>query len=493
MTRQPCGPAHIWVPPGRRGTYLDEVGECAEELHWPLDPWGVTAVDALMSYGPRGDWHTLEAVLKMPRQTGKTKGVMLPIALTVSTVFDPMPRLWTAQLERTYEDTFELACSLIEGSEEFSRKVQRIRKGDGDKGIEFVNGSVLDFVVRSSKLGRGEGIPEQFHDEALYFKASFAGALLPTMAAQLNPRALFFSSGATAAADSDYLRDATERGRAGSDPDLVFVEYCAPGGWTEPGCAAERCDHALGTPGCALDDERLWFAAIPSLGIRTSLKFIRKMRRQLASAPVEFGREFLGWDEEPEASTRPPISVASWQALADPAGQIVGTPVLSLVVAPDRRSAAIGLAGWRGDGVVQVEVVRHGPGEGWVLPDLRKAHAAGMRTIGLDGKNPAWVLAPDLREIGFEVIELGAGDVVLGCGGLQKDVGMATIRHLGDGVLDRAFAVARKRPVGDGGGWAWSWSRSEGDITPVVAVTNARQVLVQRGTQAAYAIAEWGD
>jgi hypothetical protein len=456
----------------------------------PLDPWGVTAVEALTAYGPGGAWVSLEAALKMPRQVGKTKGIMIPIALTVSTVFDPSIRLWTAHTEKAYLEAFELAKQLIDGSDEFSRRVAHIREADGDKGIEFTNGSVLDFAVRSAKVGRARGLPELFMDEALFLKATFVNALLPTMAAQHNPRVWYFSSAAVETEDSDHLRSLTTRGRSGRDHTIVLVEHCAPGGWVRPGCEQASCDHAVSRTGCALDREDLWHAAIPSLGIRTSVAFIRTMRQSMT--PLGFGTEFMGWDQQPSGASASPISVADWAALADPESRREpdGRVALAVDISRDRSWASIAWCGRREDGRSHVELVRHGRGAGWVVAALDEL--AGKVPLALmepraNDVRPSIVgdtlalkpLAPDLLAVGLEPVLLGASQVAAACAGLQDDVVQDRVRHLGQRQVDDAVAGACKRDVGDGG-WAWGKKASAGvDITPLYAVTLARWALAE--------------
>jgi len=193
--------------------------------------------------------------------------------------------------------------------------------------------------------------------------------------------------------------------------------------------------------------------------------------------PEEFARERLGWWDAPEDEAAQPITVEAWAACADPGGQVAGTPVLAVDVAPDRSAACIALAGRRADGLTQVEVVRHGPGAAWVDAELDRASAAGIRVVAVDGRSQAAALVPGLEAAGWTVHVLGAADQVEACVGLHRDVLEVRVRHLGDPVLARALAVATTRPVGDGGGWAWARRRSDGDITPLVAVTDARWAL----------------
>lgn len=324
------------------------------------------------------------------------------------------------------------------------------------------------------------------------------GSLLPILSTKAKGQIIYGSSAPHAT--SLILHDVIRRGRAGL---MAYVEWRAPGSMAEPGCELPGCSHQPGTPGCMLDDLDAAVRCNPAAYHgRISREYLANERQELAAIPQEYARERLGWGEEPAGVASAPISAGAWAALADPAGQIEGTPALGLDVSPDRRSAAIGLAGRRADGMVQVEVVRHGAGESWVMPEMAKAYAAGMRVVAIDGKSQALAFKADLEEAGWTVVELGAADQVEACIGLQRDVLAGDrLRHLGDGgdpngvdVLALALSVATTRPVGDGGGWAWARKRSDGDITSLVVVTGARHVLPQVEASASVVpMAEWGD
>jgi len=471
------GPRYHWEPDGRVGSYVDEVAAVAEMLHRPLDPHGLIAVDVMTAYGHGGRWLTLEAVLKLPRQSGKTKGIMLPIALTASTIFPAMPRVWTAHREDAYLEAFDLAKILIEGSEEFSRRVLRISEADGNKRIDFTNGSSLLFAVRSAKFGRSKGIPEHFHDEALWFKADHAGAMLPTVAAQPNPRIWYFSSGATAASDGDYLRALTARGRLGGDPSLVYLEWCASGGWGKPGCEQRDCEHFPGTQGCALDNRDLWREAIPTLGGRTSEEVIEGMRRSMAKVPRIFGREFLGWDEEGEAeSRRPPITPDAWAALADPGMERPEElHAVAVDVSPGFRMGAIAGATRLPDGRTYLSLVEHRYGAAWIrerMSDLRDRY--GLTRVALSPV-VAGSLILEFQADGWEIDGLSLRDATSATGGLHRAISEAAVVHRGDPIVSSALWCARRRDVGSERGWVWTRDTADRDtdISPIVAITEA--------------------
>ena len=62
------------------------------------------------------------------------------------------------------------------------------------------------------------------------------------------------------------------------------------------------------------------------------------------------------------------IPQAAWVDLADPESHPVPRVVLSAAFAHDQSKASVGLAGWRPDGLLHVEVADYRPGTSWAVP-----------------------------------------------------------------------------------------------------------------------------
>jgi hypothetical protein len=488
-------PACLWVPPGVLGSYRDEVAGLMDLAGRPLDPHQLLAVEALTSYTTGGKWPTFVAGVEGPRQTvGKTGGILLPIALFLCLAFPEIAdeRTWTAHRLDTTSKTFRDARQLLGVDDpdrsrwrgELSERVANVGLENGNEHIEFVNGSVLWFKARSVRAGRGLSGHDVFADELLFATDEEFGALLPTMAtrsAQGMPRLWTASSSAKAA--SSFLRRLRGRAVAG-DPGVVYAGWWARGSWDRPGCERElMCSHAPGTPGCALDDPVLRHEANPGLGVRTSAAFLEEMRGTLS--PLEFGREFLGWQETD--STEETIPLDLWGELADPASAVAGgcAPVFAVDVAPDRSMSAVAVAGRREDDLQHVGLVAHQRGDSWLVDrvcELNERHRP--VAIVLDGASPASALLPELLNRGLEVwsqakpwgvlVVTSASEMGQACGGLQSAVKRpySPLRHRGDPIVRTALESAVRRDIGDGG-WGWTRRRTEADITPLVALTLA--------------------
>lgn len=481
---RPGEPAYLSFPADRVGSMGDDVAAVAVMMHRPLDPHQLVSVDAIGSYGAGGRWSTLESCVVGPRQTtGKTSGIVLPTVchdLLTRPRSEPARCIWTSHRMKTTLDTFRDLKEIIAGSEEFSRRVARISEKDGDESVYFTNGSWVEFSARSPGAGRGLAAEIVVPDEALYLSSTMAGDLLPAMASKSNPRVIYASSAPKA--DSEQLHSLVARGRAG-DPTLCYVEFRCPGRLDDEACQSPRCDHSRDAVGCRLDDEDLWPYGSPGLASgRCSITVVRALRRALE--PLEFAREMLGWEEDPEAGADT-IPLEKLAARVDPESRVdpQARPVFAFDVSPDGRSASIGVCGRREDGVRHLGLVDNLRGVTQLVPRLRELVSRhDPVALVLDGASPAAAMLPTLldpdgagwsirteADPGGLLVVTTASDMGKACVGLLNAfvAEEAEVWHRGDPLVTKAFEVATRREIGDGG-WGLARKRSDGDITPAV-------------------------
>lgn len=479
-------PTFLWYP-DRQGSYLDEVIDLAKMMGRPLDAEQCIAVDALTSHGAHGRWLTLETGLKEPRQNGKTAGIATPIVLADLFLWDADQIFWTAHLFKTAREAFRDHVMLIQSCSDLEKRVRKITYANGEEGVELTSGAKLSYVARSKGGARGQGAKRVVIDEALFFTGEQGGALLPTLAARDNPQVMYLSSACKV--ESEHLRNLTVRGRSGNDPSLIWVEWKAPGSFANPGCVQPKCMHLIGTPGCVLDNLEYLRQANPATRVgRISMEFLQSMRR--AMPPIEYAREFLGWDEDAEDLAGVTIPLDAWEARTDPESRITGPRAIAFDISPDRRSSAIAGAGRRSDGDVHLSLIDHRSGTSWLVPrllDLIERHDP--VAVVVDGMSPAGTEIKALEHAGIPVKSqhtpsgtlqvLGAQDMARACGLLYDAVAgdEPDAWHRGDPILATALTGAARRDIGDGG-WAFGRRRSDADISPLVAVTQAHYALV---------------
>ena len=90
----------------------------------------------------------------------------------------------------------------------------------------------------------------------------------------------------------------------------------------------------------------------------------------------------------------------------------------------------------------------------------------------VDPRSAAGVMVRPLIAAGIEPEEMTATKVASATQGFLQKIDDGVFTHDGDQRLLDALAVARLREVGDGG-IAWAKRKSEGDISPLVSMSNA--------------------
>jgi hypothetical protein len=458
--------------PERVGSYGDEATDLSRLAGRELDPEQALAVDAMLSFGRGGRWLALESAIVEARQNGKTAAVLLPVVLFDLFLLGADRIVWTAHLFKTARDAFADFDRLISSTPELSRRVKKVTYANGEESIELHSGARLEFLARSKGGGRGLGGRRLVMDEAGFLSAESMGALIPTLSAREDPQLNYGASAGLGS--SDHLRALRDRGRKGGDPSLIWVEYCAPGGWDDPPCEQGRkCGHVVGTAGCALDDESLWPLANPAIGRRITYEYVRQERRALPAE--EFGRERLGWFDLPEIEVRP-IDMGEWAGRAiDPPDPNPPSPVYFLDASPGLGSASIGVAAVH-NGKPHLDLAEYGGGADWLpvrAAKLRKDYPGAQ--FAVLGTGAVTALLPALKEQGIEPEVFTIPDMGRACGHLQKLVADKAVTHSGEPLFAQALSVAIKRDIGDD---LWTWSRRKsGDISPLVAVTGAAWLL----------------
>lgn len=452
-------PAHLWVPP-HTSSAGEEAAEFGETCGITLDPEQRLALDTILAEDESGKWAAFEAAVIASRQNLKTF-LFQVVALADLFLFGAELTIWTAHLFPTANEALRNMKTTIESYPHLIRRVKRISEANGEEGFELFGGQRILFKARSKSGGRGLTGDRVILDEAFALAPSEMGSLLPTLSARPNPQVLYGSSAGLAS--SDVLRNIRDRGRAGGDPSLAYLEWCAP---VVP-CADERCDHRPPFEGCALDNIEAWRMANPAMGRRISQNHIAAERRALP--PAEFARERMGWWDEPEGASAG-IPAPLWEPALTEA--IPGaTLALAADVTPDFAWASIGRASVGPNGAVIVDLVERRRGTQWVADALNGLLATARCRVVVDAGGPASVLLSDLESAGIVPLLTSAGDVAKACGALIDGLLRRSVLHLLQADLEMAVAGASRRPMGEA--WAWSRKSSATDISPLVAITLA--------------------
>lgn len=343
-------------------------------------------------------------------------------------------------------------------------------RSHGEEGIELKHGPRLRFKTRTKGGGRGFSGTTVILDEAYDLPETAISALMPTMSAQPNPQ-LWYTSSAVDQEEQDngiVLARVRQRGLAGGDPSLVYLEWSAE-------------DDASPT------DPQAWAQANPGLGIRISAEHIAREQRSMGAKA--FAVERLGIGDWPaEGVIVSMVDAATWGALADQHSTPLDPVAFAIEATPDRRYAAIASAGARADGLLHGELVDLRPGMGWVLDRIVALRRRwGPCAVVLRPDSAAGAFIPGLLERGIEPYSVAGREYGQACGAFHDACTGSLLRHVGQAELTAALLGARARKAGDA--WAWDWKESPANIAPLVAVTLALHGFALHGRDAGRVLA----
>jgi hypothetical protein len=208
---------------------------------------------------------------------------------------------------------------------------------------------------------------------------------------------------------------------------------------------------------------------------------------------VDFCAEYLGWWPQENRPTWQIVRESVWSGLRDPQSGITSRVSIGVDIDPERRYAAIAVAGRRSDGDWHVEVVEPGtqvpttpapPNLDWLQPRLLELVAAhDPIAVVLDPKSPARSLLTPLLTAGVTVEAPNGLEVAAACSRFYDATGQAgedpagtapvRVRHLGQRSLDGAVAAARKLTSPTTGTFTYMRTGVGANLAPLYAVTLA--------------------
>lgn len=135
--------------------------------------------------------------------------------------------------------------------------------------------------------------------------------------------------------------------------------------------------------------------------------------------------------------------------------------------------SSIGVAGYRDDGRVHLELIAQRTGMTWVLKHAKAVREkTGINQVALQTKGcDASDLVSLLAEAGFDVVDISGTTLLISAGRLADRLREDKIRHRSQGPLNLAIANATTKDLS--GMPVWSREASPVDIAPLVAVTYA--------------------
>lgn len=483
-------PAHHWVPDYHQ-TFGPEVADLCASVGYAPDPEQRLVLDTIFAVDRQGKSVARDVGICGPRQNIKSSSLKMA-TLGWMYVLDLALVIWSAHEFATAQEAFRDFLELIENNPILDSEVLRtsrgktgIRRGNGEESIELRGNRRLKFKARTKDGGRGLTGDRIVLDEAMKIRPEMLAALIPTLRAVPDPQVIFAGSAGTV--ESDIWRGIRDRGRAGGDPRLAWVEWSDLAAWQ---CAQANCSHLYGqAAGCGLDDESRWWRTNTALTSgRITVETLRADRRLLP--PAQFATETLGWwvdrPESAEAGKLFPL----WSSRADK-GTIAlpgARMALGIDTSWDRSATWIAVATELPDGRIRAELVATGPGTGWVRAWLLGASEGASRMTRLAPVAVAMQASGAPVSGLFEELSVHApaadrpilrgltvSDMARASGLLFDLVGRDGLTHVPHPALDAAADGAVAKPMSDA--WVIDRKRSTADAAPLVALSVAVAAL----------------
>lgn len=459
-----CLPRYATPRTKSRATLGGQAAETAALLGTPLMDWQRQVIDVALEIDDRGRFVYREVILTVPRQSGKTT-LMLSLILTRAFTCPPQRIVYTAQSRQDARKKWsEDWLPPLEKSP--FRKHFKTRLANGDEALLFKNGSRQGLLASTEKSGHGGTLDLSIIDEAFaQADGRLEQASKPAMITRPDPQ-LWVVSTAGALGKSPYLWGKVQTGRelaqAGLAESVAYFEWSAD----------DDADPA---------DPETWYSAMPALGRTVELSAVEADFRSMEIA--EFRRAYL--NQWTRSMGDPAIPLKEWAACENAASEINGRVVLAIDATPDRSFATIAAAGVSSDPAkIQIEIVAHGDGTGWVLPrlnELIQEHdvqcvvwdpISAINTLATEGVR-ADGRGKHTLPIGIEDIPVTTRELGHACGLLFQAATEEPreLVHLGDPLLAASLDGAVMAPLGDTR--KWNRKGSAVDISPLVSATLA--------------------
>jgi hypothetical protein len=434
-------------------------------LGFDLIPWQRWLLIHALETRPDGRFRFRTVLVLVARQNGKTTLVEVKNLWKMFVLQVPLV-IGTAQNLDISEESWDKAVEIVESVPELAAEIKHVDKTNGKKALKLTSGSRWKIAAASRKGGRGLSGDDVNLDELREHHTydSWAAVTKTTMARRKAQVWAFSNAGDDR---SVVLNDLQEKGRQSlDDPDptasMGIFEWSAP-------------------DDCPIDDPEMWRLANPSLGYPQGIS-VEALRAALETDPEPIFRTECLCQRVPDL-TPSKIPLTAWVKCADPKSALQGGLVLSWEVSWHRTYGAIGVAGYRADGVPHVELVEYRQGTDWMagrVGELVKRHQV-LAVV----YNPAGPGASILTEVTdrlpakMEPAPMTARDQANACGRLYDAAMTGALRHLGDDRLLEALRKSTTRSLVDA--WAWDMRASAGEISPLAVVTNALHGLYVYG------------
>ena len=336
----------------------------------PLE-WQEGILDGWLGRRADGKWAATACGMSVPRQNGKTLGVV-EVRMNYGLLVLGEEIVYTAHLQKTSTEIFEDMKAFFE-QPRIRRHVADIKTALGREQIIMRNGGRVKFVARTRNGGRGLHGDLLVFDEAQELTAFQQGSFLPVISASPNPQTIYIGTPPDEGADGEVFWRIRKATLDGDNSATAWAEWSVP----EIGDVTDR--------------DR-WWATNPSLGVLIDEETVATECEQMASDT--FARERLGWWAPRGTEVEHPIRAEEWDACAtaDPPEDGLMAVAVKFAVDGSRGTLAVCLKPEGGKPYIEaVESRNLAGGTGWFARWLvqRRERVASCVIDGKAGKRGA--------------------------------------------------------------------------------------------------------
>jgi hypothetical protein len=393
---------------------------------------------------PDWQWLAFEVAVLVARQNGKNGGMEV-VELGWMINEPGISILHTAHEFQTALESMDKLITLIKSHPLLENEIPRggIRRGNGKESIRLRNGSIIRFRTRTKSGGRGFSVDRLVIDEAMIWSPASQAAFMPLLTTAKRPQIWYLGSAADEETHEHCGKWASLRSRAlsGDDPRLLWLEWSAPEPPENPALRQ-----------LWREDRENWAYSNPSMDTLVSEEYIADEMSAFRGDIEKWEVERLSIGRWPKSESQA-IDPDMWGSRADRVAELVGSRVIGLALAPDRKTWAVAAAQRTVDGRVYGEIglwqaVTHNEVVRFVSAVIADWDP---EAVVMDSRSLSMVLESKLEAIGVEPVRFNTPVMAQACGTLLDDIDSGAFCHSGQPELDLAARGVQKRllPQGD--------------------------------------------
>jgi len=457
----PCGCGCALTPATSLGFSCVEFAE--QVLGFDLMPWQRWLLIHALETRADGRFRFRTVLVLVARQNGKTTLVEVKNLWKMFVLRVPLV-IGTAQNLDISEESWDKAVEIVESVPDLAAEVAHVDRTNGKKALRLTSGSRWKIAAASRKGGRGLSGDDVNLDELREHHTweSWGAVTKTTMARRKAQIWAYSNAGDDRSVVLNDLREKAIAALADPESSLGIMEWSAP-------------------DDCPIDDIAGLRQANPALGYPQGITMDALLSAMETDPEPVFRTECM-CQRVPDL-TPSKIPITAWVKCADPRSKMVGGLVLTWELSWNREFGAIGVAGYRADGIPHVELVDYRAGPDYIpgrIGELTAKHQIAAVVFNPGGPGASMLTeVTDRLPVKLEPKGMTARDQANACGRIYDAATTGAMRHLGDDRLLEALRKSATRPLVDA--WAWDMRTSTGEISPLSVVTNALHGLYVYG------------